>query len=87
MERAYTLKVPETVSLPDLTAASMSNPNVEEKSPEPPSSREEAYEFQSANNDVEGFWDDSSVPVNHACATFISLSLSLSLFISRSLRV
>lgn len=47
-----TLKVPETVSLADLTADSISK---EAKLPEPPESfAVEAYEFQSANNDEAG---------------------------------
>lgn len=77
MKITYTLKVPETVSLADLTADSISKPKDEEKSEDDWWSWfwVAAYEFQSANNDddvdVDWLVEDSSVPVNHACAAFI----------------
>lgn len=64
-----TLKVPVTLSLAVLTAASRSKPRLEDS--ESSEAFEEAYAFQSASKDGDGFCRSLLVlgpPVNHACA-------------------
>lgn len=69
-EDAYTLKVPVTVSLADLTADSRSKPRP--KSELSWVDCDDAYEFQSAKREDEGFcWSPLSVAgENHPCAVF-----------------
>lgn len=77
---AYTLKVPETVSLADLTADSMSNTPTREPPPLLSSGDlAAAYEFQSASRDDEALgWTSFSLtpPENQFCIVVLNLLLT-----------